>query len=230
MLKILLLPFLYCSPRFFSSALGALGSAGAFSGLASGLLGGVGSIYQAKQAQASAKAQMNFQRRMSNTAHQREIKDLKAAGLNPILSAKYGGASTPAGAGFQVPNIGAAIMDSAHSAAGIRQATATTEKTGEETKNVPKTGDVLKAQLRQLQAQVTSLEAQARNYNYNSAKSSAETLNIEKQNEIMDRAVNASKIEAEIDETQFGKAMRYLNRLNPFGNSAKGLWTVPQAR
>jgi len=59
--------------------------------------------YQANKTNVDiANRQMDFQERMSSTAYQRAMQDMKKAGLNPLLAYQRGGASTPSGASTQV--------------------------------------------------------------------------------------------------------------------------------
>lgn len=128
--------------------------------LTSGAAGLAGTYLSNQASSAQAQRQMDFQQDMSNTAHQREVADLRAAGLNPILSAMGNGASSPQGAQGSVADLGSGIQNGINTGIAIRAQNKEFEKTDAgiantdaDTKNKNATSGLISAQTTQSAAE-----------------------------------------------------------------------------
>lgn len=136
-------------------------------------IGTVGGIISSLIGAHSAKKQMEFQERMSNTAHQREVADLQKAGLNPALSSKYGGESTPQGTSFTPSNsfegLAQMVMQNQMNQSAMGVNAAEIQRKQAETENI-------RAQKEQIEAQTQKLGGETA-VSYNQAQKIVEEIN-----------------------------------------------------
>ena len=165
---------------FWSKAGAALGAINPILGIGASILGAGASMRGQREANRTnvdlAREQMGFQRemahsaedfseRMANTAYQRKVADLRAAGLNPALAYESGGAAAPTGVtaggsqgrvenamrdaptvaanALAIKQMQAALDQTRHTTESIR---ATTAKTKIEAQNAIHAGDILTQQ------------------------------------------------------------------------------------
>ncbi len=156
---------------------------GFLEGLGGALYAAGGTALSAALSAKEAKKQRRWQERMSNTAHQREAKDLEAAGLNRILSVSRGaGASTPSGAMGKVPDIGSSMSSGASSALAAK---------GQKT--------LLEAQKAQIIAQTQTTEDQGW-----AAMEQAMKTGTEK--DLLQQLLPAARLQKEFDQSTPGRA------------------------
>ena len=86
------------------------------------LLGGLFAGERNREQIGLSREQMEFQERMSSTAYQRAVKDMSAAGLNPMLAYSQGGASAPLGSMPQIENVAGSVASGAQTGANVIQA------------------------------------------------------------------------------------------------------------
>lgn len=166
------------------------------------------SIYQTERAGQFAKDQRSWQEGLANTAYQRAVLDMKQAGINPILAYKQGGATTPGG-GMASPANFSGIAETAMKGARLHAELA-------QIKSSTKERDAGTAKLKTAAA-LDKIMGKRVDQEMNTSAAQMNNINI--QTELAKTNLPGAQLEAQIDQSTYGKVLRYINR---FSNSVLG--------
>lgn len=208
------------TPRpFLGSALKSIGKIVSGALPVIGALTGIGGAINQREGQKDtnianaqqAQQQMDFQERMANTAHQREVTDLKAAGLNPILSGTGGaGAPSPAGGMARMENVDANTAATAQEIALNFENIKNLKETNKQIR-VDTTQKVQGAYLTSAQAEQSRQEGELILQRRLTEKENTQRAHHEAA--IASHSAKGAQLEGEIDETKYGAIMRYIDRM-----------------
>lgn len=203
---------------------------GIFDGILSGglsLLGGIVANEATDERQEKAQqfnaqeAQLNrdFQEKMSNTAYQRGMADMKAAGLNPIMAFSKGGASQPSGATASTSFTPASdvVTPAVNSALAAKRNSA-------EVENMLQTNQNLKADFQQTLANTAKTMAEQNRINMDTRLVEAQIPRTHEETTRLQSDNSAKAADRSYYESTFGKGVRFLgntikevNPLSGFG-------------